>query len=183
MSLSQYISARQIKIVITGSVFLIAIVIYMLFFSAPVGKWFELNTELKRTGNKLVSMEQALHRRGHLEALCKKYEQRILATGTDAEELGFLLKELESLTRTRKVNVKSIRPLPSQLVGSYKKFLVELEARGRVQNILELIYSVDTSEKLLVIESLKIQALRTGPNLLSVNILISRTSAGRKTVS
>ena len=130
--------------------------------------------------DKLIRMEGALHRREQVEALCKKFEQRILATGTDAEELGFLLKELESLTRTRKVQVKSIRPLPSQWVGNYRKFLVSLEVEGRVHNMLELLYSIDSSPKILTVESLRIQALRAGPNLLSTNILISRTSAGSR---
>jgi len=155
-------------------------VIYLLFFSVPLRTCLDLNTRLALTKDKLLSMEEALYRREQVEALCKKFEKRILATGTDAEELGFLLKELESLTRTRNVQVKSIRPLPSQWIGSYRRFLVLLEVEGRVHNMFELLHSIHTSPKILTVESLKIQALRTGPNLISANILISRTSAGSK---
>lgn len=157
-----------------------AAVIFLLFFSVPLRTCLELNTQLALTKDKLLIMEEALYRRDQVEALCKKYEERILATGTDAEELGFLLKELESLTRTRNVQVKSIRPLPSQWIGSYRRFLVLLEVEGRVHNMFELMYSISTSPKILTVESLKIQALRAGPNLISANILISRTSAGGK---
>ena len=176
----QHLSMRHRRFIIAGSVILGAGVIDLLFFSAHLRTWLELNTRLSFTKDKLVSMEEALHHRERVEALCKKFEQRILATGTDAEELSFLLKELESLTRTRKVQVKSIRPLPSQWVGNYRKFLVSLQVEGRVHNMLEFLYSVGASPKILTVESLKIQALRTGPNLLSANILISRTSAGSK---
>lgn len=178
MNLLQSLSTRHSKFIIAGLIILSVSVIYILFFSVPLRTWLDLNARLSLTKDKLVSMEEALHRREQVEALCKKFEQRILATGTDAEELGFLLKELESITRTRKVRVKSIRPLPSQWVGNYRKFLVSLEVEGRVHNMLELLYSIDTSPKILSVESLKIQALRTGSNLLSANILISRTSAG-----
>lgn len=176
----QHISNRNSRFIITGLVILGAGVIYLLFFSAPLHTWFDLNTRLALTKDKLLGMEQALYRREQVEALCKKFEQRILATGTDAEELGFLLKELESLTRTSKVQVKSIRPLPSQWVGNYRKFIVSLEIEGRVHNMLELLYSIETSPKILTVELLKMQALRSGPNLLSANILISRTSASDK---
>lgn len=180
MKLLQHISIRQSKFIIAGLVMLGASVIYLLFFSVPMRSWLDLNTRLALTKNKLLSMEEALYRREQVEALCKKYEQRILATGTDAEELGFLLKELESLTRTKNVQVKSIRPLPSQWIGSYRRFLVLLEVEGRVHNMFELLHSINTSPKILAVESLKIQALRTGPNLISTNILISRTSAGSR---
>lgn len=168
------------KFIIASLIILGTGAIYLLFFSAPLNTWLDLNTQLDITKDKLAGMEKALYRREQVEALCRKFEERILATGTDAEELGFLLKEIESLTRTRNVKVKSIRPLPSQWVGNYRKFLVSLEVEGRVHNMLELLYSIDISPKILTVESLKIQALRTGSNLLSANLLISRTSAGSK---
>ena len=180
MNLIQNIPVRYTRFIITGLTILAISLTYLLFFSAPLHAWLDLNTQLNITRGKLIDMEKTLYRREQVKALCKKFEERILATGTDAEELGFLLKELESLTRTKKVEVKSIRPLPSLWIGNYRKFLVSMEVQGRVQNMLELLYSIDISPKILTVESLRIQALRTGPNLLSADILISRTSAGGK---
>ena len=180
MSITQDIRIRYNKFIITALIVFAAGAIYLLFYSKPVYALLDLNKRLSLAKENLIDMERALHRREQVEALCKKYEQRILAIGTDAQEQGFLLKELESLTRTRKIQVSSIRPLPSQWVGNYRKFLVSLEVEGRVQNMLELLYSIDTSPKILTVEFLKVRALRTSPNLLSANILISRTSVGGK---
>ncbi|NIP22592.1 MAG: type 4a pilus biogenesis protein PilO [candidate division Zixibacteria bacterium] len=180
MNFLQHVSIRQSKFIIAGLVVLCAGVIYLILFSLPLRTCLDLNNRLALTKDKLLIMEEALYRRDQVEALCKKYEERILATGTDAEELGFLLKELESLTRTRNVRVKRIRPLPSQWIGSYRRFLVSLEVEGRVHNMFELLHAINTSPKILIVESLTIQALRTAPNLISANILISRTSAGSK---
>ena len=174
----QHISIRGGKFVIAGLVMVGIGVVYLLFFSVPIRNWLDLNTRLDFTKNKLLNMEEALYRREQVEALCRKFEQRILATGTDAEELGFMLKELEALTRERNIQVKSIRPLPAQWIGNYRKFLVLLQVEGRIHNTLELLHSIDTSPKILTIESIKSQALRAGLNFLSANILISRTSAG-----
>lgn len=178
MNLIQNIPVRYTRFIITGLTILAVGTIYLLFFSTPMHTWLDLNTQLNITKVRLIDMEKTLYRREQVKALCEKFEERILATGTDAEELGFLLKELESLTRIKKVEVKSIRPLPSQWVGNYRKFLVSMEVQGRVHNMLELLYSIDTSPKILTVESLRVQALRTGANLLSADILISRTSAG-----
>ena len=140
MNLLQGIPVKHYRFVVSGLIVLIAGVIYLLLFSAPLHTMFELDTQLNLTRNRLIDMERTLYRREQVEAVCRKFEERILATGTDAEELGFLLKELESLTRTRNIQVKSIRPMPSQWVGSYRKFLVALEVEGRVHNMLELLY-------------------------------------------
>jgi Tfp pilus assembly protein PilO len=170
--------ARHKKMLVASTASIGGGLVYLLVFAGPLRMWFDLSRQLDEKGTELVRMERALRRREQVETLCKKFEQRILATGTDAEELGVLLKELESLTRTRKIEVKSIKPLPSQWVGSYRKFLVWLKVEGRVHNMVELLYAIDTSPKILTVESLQMQALRKGSNLLSADILISRTSAG-----
>lgn len=147
-------------------------------FSNPTKQLLAINARLKETYAKLLQMEHALQQQEQVESTCKQFEQRILATGTDAEELGFLLKELEKLTRIHNVTVKSIKPLPMERIGSYRKFLVSLEVEGRVQSMFELFHAVDSSTKILSVESLKMVALRSGPNMLGTRLIISRTSAG-----
>jgi Tfp pilus assembly protein PilO len=156
-------------------------VLFVVVFSKPVRTYLDLSAQLNAAREQLADLELALHRRRHVEALCKEFEQRILATGSDAEEQSLLLKELESLTRGGNVEVKSIRPLACQPVGGYRRFLVSLEIQARVHNMFELLYAIDTSPKILTVESLQIQASRAAPNLLSANMMISRTSASNNT--
>jgi hypothetical protein len=147
-------------------------------FSGPAGQWWQLHQQVEQAGRGLVAMEQALSQQKQVEAQSRQFEQRILARGTDAEESGLLLKELETLTRAANVKVKSIRSMPSQRMGSYRKFIVSLELETRVNGLLELLYAIDSSAKILTVESLSLQALRTGPNLLDAAMVISRTTSG-----
>jgi len=146
--------------------------------SRPARQWWQLHGQLEQVRQRLVVMERALHQREQVEAQCKKFEQRILARGTDAEESGLLLKELETLTRAANVTVKSIRSLPSQRLGDYRKFIVGLEVETRVHGMLELLCAIDSSAKILTIDSLTLQALRAGPNLLGATMVVSRTTSG-----
>ena len=147
-------------------------------FSGPVGQWWRLHRQVEPVRQKLIVMERALRRREQVEAQCKQFEQRILARGTDAEESGLLLKELETLTRAANVKVKSIRSMPSQRIGDYRKFIVSLEIETRVNGMLELLYAIDSSAKILTVESLTLQALRAGPNLLGAAMVVSRMTSG-----
>ncbi len=147
-------------------------------FSGPAGQWWQLHQQVGQVARGLIAMEQALSQQQQVEAQSRQFEQRILARGTDAEESGLLLKELETLTRAANVKVKSIRSMPSQRLGSYRKFIVSLELETRVNGLLELLYAIDSSAKILTVESLSLQALRTGPNLLDAAMVVSRTTSG-----
>ena len=135
MKLSQFLFERYHKTIITAGTVIVTGIIYILFFSSPAKNWFALNSQLETAREELLDMEEALYQREQIEALCKKFEEQILVTGTDAEELGFVLKELESITRSQKVQVKTIRPLPSQWIGNYRKFIIMLEVQSRVQSL------------------------------------------------
>jgi hypothetical protein len=147
-------------------------------FSRPARQWWQLHSRLGQVRERLGVMEHALRQQEQVEAQCKQFEQRILARGTDAEESGLLLKELETLTRTANVTVKSIRSLPSQKIGDYRKFIVSLELETRVHGMLELLCALDSSAKILTVDSLTLQALRAGPNLLGATMVVSRTTSG-----
>ena len=147
-------------------------------FSGPAGQWWRLHRQVGQVGQKLVTMERALRQKEQVEAHSKQFEQRILARGTDAEESGLLLKELEILTRAASVKVQSIRSMPSQRIGNYRKFVVSLKIETRVNGMLELLHAIDSSAKLLTVESLTLQALRSGQNLLGASMVVSRTTSG-----
>lgn len=147
-------------------------------FSAPARQWWQLQDQLGQVRQKLAVMERALRQREQVEAQCRQFEQRVLARGTDAEESGLLLQELETLTRAANVTVKSIRSMPSQRLGGYRKFIVALELESRVQGMLELLGAIDGSAKILTVDSLTLQALRAGPNLLGATMVVSRTTSG-----
>lgn len=147
-------------------------------FSGPASQWWRLHGQVERIGQKLIAMERALRQQEQVETQSRQFEQRILARGTDAEESGLLLKELESLTRSASVKVKSIRSMPSHRIGDYRKFVVCLEIETRVNGMLELLYAIDSSAKILTVESLTLQALRSGPNLLGASMVVSRTTSG-----
>jgi hypothetical protein len=162
-------------IVLTG---IVAVLLGWGVFSGPVRQWWRQRQQVQQVGQKLIVMERALRQQEQVEAQSKLFEQRILARGTDAEESGLLLRELEALTRTANVKVKSIRPMLPQRIGEYRKFVVALEVETRVNGMLELLYAIDSSAKILTVESLTLQALRAGPNLLGASMVISRTTSG-----
>jgi hypothetical protein len=178
MKLLKHPSKRQSRRILVLLVGVVMVFLVWIVFSGPVGRWWQLHRQVGQGGQKLIVMERSLRQQEQVETQSKQFEQRILARGTDAEESGLLLKELETLTRAANVKVQSIRSMPSQRIGDYRKFIVSLEIETRVNGMLELLYAIDSSAKILTVESLTLQALRSGPNLLGASMVVSRTTSG-----
>jgi hypothetical protein len=178
MKLLKHPPKRRSRFILVQLVSVVVGLLGWVVFSGPVDQWWQLHKQVGQVGQKLIAMERSLRQQEQVEAQSKQFEQRILARGTDAEESGLLLKELETLTRTANVKVQSIRSIPSQRIGDYRKFIVSLEIETRVNSMLELLYAIDSSTKILTVESLTLQALRSGPNLLGLSMVVSRTTSG-----
>ena len=171
------LSDRERSLARLVAIVLAALIVYHGFFKNPCQELLRLGRQVKDIHHELIEMESALLRQEQVQAEYDRFEKAILATGTDAEELAFVLKELEVLARPIRMDIKSIKPLAPQAIGPYKKFLVQMETEGRVTAIMEFLHAVRASPKVLNIEKLRLRALRKGPNMLSSSVLISRTSA------
>ena len=171
------LSDREKYLARIGAIVLVALTVYGVFFRTPCQNFLQLHRQISDTRGELIEMEFALLRQEQIQAEYNRFEKAILATGTDAEELAFVLKELEALARPIAMEIQSIKPLAPQAIGPYKKFLVQMETEGKVTAIMEFLYAVRASPKVLNIEQLRLRALRKGPNMLAASVLISRTSA------
>lgn len=179
MKLLKHPPKRRRRLILVQLVSVVVGLLGWIVFSGPADQWWQLHRQVVQVGQKLIAMERSLRQQEKVEAQSKQFEQRILARGTDAQESGLLLKELETLTRAASVKVQSIRSMPSQRIGDYRKFIVSLEIETRVNGLLELLYAIDSSAKILTVESLTLQALRSGPNLLGASMVVSRTTSGK----
>ena len=93
-------------------------------------------------------------------------------------EQSFLLQEVEQLGRDLPIRIRSMRPLPPQEMGVYRRYAVSIEAEGKAPHILKLLYLVETSPKLLKVEQIQLTAdSRNREHLLS-RMLISRPAVG-----
>lgn len=169
------LSGRERKIALTAAGVVIGSLIFNLWLYPAIGRWQHLNEETAELNVTLLKMERALKLRGRIEKEYKHYQEQILTTGSNEEEMASLLRELESLSRPFGLYISNIKPLPINDQGFYKKYTVRLEAEGELITLAKFLYSLRTSPQLLKVERLQLEA-RKGSDLLRANFLVTKVS-------
>ncbi|RKY28258.1 MAG: hypothetical protein DRP61_02140 [Candidatus Omnitrophota bacterium] len=104
----------------------------------------------------------------------KKYEKFFSKTKSLDEEVTLILKEIESLANKSSVYLIFIRPGEVREEGSFKELLINLNCEGEMSQIVDFLYSIENSPKLLTIERYVISPKSEGSSLAQCRMIISK---------
>lgn len=79
----------------------------------------------------------------------KKYADYFLSAGSDEEETSALLSEVESLARKADLLVANMKPQPVTTTEVGKRYSVEIEIKGGMEDIIRFLYGLHHSKYLL----------------------------------
>lgn len=75
---------------------------------------------------------------------------------TKEEEVTPILKEIERLANKSAVYLVDMKPAGIRQSGGFKKYLVNLSCEAQMQQLVEFMYNIESSHKLLTIEKYQI---------------------------
>lgn len=139
-----------------------------------VTKWKELDDRVSMTGLKLEKSQKIISKREKIQGEYKTYASPIKMVGSEEEEMAKFLTEIESLAGSSSVRIIDIKPRPIKKVEFYKKYLVELEGEGNINQMSKFIYDMQNSPHLLKIDDFAMGTKGAGTNLLKCHILVSK---------
>jgi len=168
------ISKRE-KIILVVCVLLISAYFTFNFVITPIReKIDDLNNEILTKEMKLKKNYKILNLKDTQEEDYKKYSDYLKQKDNDQQEMSKLLSEIESVSGRIDIHVSDMKPLRVRAVDFYKKFSVELEAEGMLDEITRFIHSVQGKPYLLDVERLRLERRSMRTNKLKVFVLISR---------
>jgi len=168
-------SRREFVLAIACGVALPISILYRYWLLPEVREWRDLRGEVVSLALDYQNMEVALELRSSVQETYDKEKARILASGSDTQELGDLFREIESLSRIAGVRIASMSPRGEGTYEFYKKYSVDVTVEGSVISVSRFLHAIETSQKLLKVERLKLDAL--SGNRLKAMLLITRTLA------
>ncbi len=74
----------------------------------------------------------------------------------ETAKIGMLLREIDSLMKEREELLINIEPLPPIMESHYKRIPIRMEFRGSFENTYKILYDLETMNRLLVMERIKI---------------------------
>ena len=109
----------------------------------------------------------------------EKYAKHIQMTGSEEEEMGKLLKDIEALSAGL-ISFTSVKPRSVKNLDFYSQFVVEAECEAEIGALTRFIHQLEHSGKMLKIIRLRINAKQGGTGPLNSSMLVSKTLIPQK---
>ena len=95
--------------------------------------------------------------------------------GSEDEEITAFLKEIEVMANKSSVYLIDIKPGNSKLTPQARKYLVNLNCEAQMEQVIDFMYAIENSSKLLTIERYQISSKSKDSSLSRCNIVVSKT--------
>jgi len=175
ISISHFSKRERVIFYVAISIVFLAI-LDNLFISPIFSKIQNLNKDIEDLELKIKNSLKILSQKDRILNEGKRYGSFLSSGKTEEEEITSLLKEVESIADQSKLYIVDMKPLPVEVEGYIKKYLVTLNSEGNMENIINFIYNIENSnELLLIVEKYQITLKSKETNTAQLAITISKT--------
>jgi Tfp pilus assembly protein PilO len=134
-----------------------------------------LNKEIETSEANIKNDLHILSQKDRILSESARYTSFLSSNKTEEEEITGLLKEVENLANKASAYITDMKPAPTKELGSSKKYLVNLNCEGQMEQIINFMYNIEDSSKLLVIEKYQISPKSKESGVATVSMTISKT--------
>lgn len=103
----------------------------------------------------------------------QKYTEGISQVHSEEEEKLKLLSEIEKIARNASLLLKNIKPGVTKKIGFYRKYTVEIEVESEINYLVDFIYQLEKTSRLLRIEDFRLQPKEKKSTILKVRMTIT----------
>jgi Tfp pilus assembly protein PilO len=169
-----HLSKRE-KLILYGAVVFIALAFLDRMIINPVSnKIKSLNKEIEERQSQIIRDLKVMAQKSRIEIQRASFSSYLGSAQSENEEITLLLKEIESMANQAAIYLVDMKPAGTKNVGQSKKYLVNLNCEGKMEQIIGFIYSVETSNKLLTIEKYQISPKSKDSNAAKCSLVISK---------
>lgn len=163
------------KLILAICITLVLIYVAVNFAFIPLkAKIDNLNNQIGIKELKLKKSYKVLNQQVPVENTYNKYSDFMKQKENDEQEMSALLSEVESITKQINIHISDMKPSRVRAVDFYKKFSLELEAEGLLDDLTKFMHILQSQPHLLKIERLRLEKRSMRVNTLKAFMLISR---------
>jgi DNA-binding transcriptional regulator WhiA len=109
-----------------------------------------------------------------IQSETKTYLSYVTAPATEEEATTALLKDLEVVANKAGVYLVDIKPAGSKEIEEAKKYLITLTCEGKMEQITDFLYAIESSAKLLKVERYQISPKSKDSTSAQANMTVSQ---------
>lgn len=143
------------------------LVIYPIFYKIDT-----LNKDIRKKESDIRRNLRILTYKDRILEERKKYASFLVSSKSQEEEMTLLLKEIEGLAGDSSINLVDMKPAGLQESGASQRYIINLNCEAGMEQIINFMYNIENSGKLLSIEKYKISPKSRESDVASCSITI-----------
>jgi Tfp pilus assembly protein PilO len=169
-----HLSKRE-KVILYGAVIFISLAFFdRLIINMVSGKIKSLNQEIEARESGIRRDLKILTQKQRIDIQRANYSSYLEGVKSENEETTGLLKDIESLANKAAIYLIDMKPAGIKEAGQTKKYLVNLNCEGKMEQLAEFMYNVETYKKLLSIEKYQINPKSKDTDIAKCSMSISK---------
>ncbi len=169
-----HLSPRERNIFLLAFFFIFLAIFDRLLISPILSNLDNLNKEIKDTETNIKNNLRILAQKERILGESKRYASFLRSSKSEEEETTSLLKEVEHLANSSSVYIVDMKPLSLKEIGNLKKYAVSLNAEAPMEQMVNFLYRVENSDKLLIIERYQLSLKSKESSLVQINLVIAK---------
>ncbi|MFH1578371.1 MAG: hypothetical protein ABIC18_04810 [Candidatus Omnitrophota bacterium] len=154
--------------------FILLAVMDRLIIYPVISKMQLLDEEIKQEQIRIKRDLHILAQEDRIIIESQKYEKYSMSDITAEEAITLTLKEIENLANKAAVYLIDIKPTDIRDEFAYKKYFLNLSCEGQMEQLMDFIYKVESSDNLLKIEKYSISPKSEDSSIAHSSITISK---------
>ena len=167
--------SKREKVILYGTALFIFLMLLDRMIIYPVfQRMGYLDEEIRRREYTIRKNMHILAQKDRILSESAKYAPFLSSLKSEEEEITSLLKEVEILANKASVYLVDLKPVGSKEIGGSKKYVVTLNCEAQMEQIINFMYSIENSNKLLIIEKYQITPKSRESSLAKCSLNISK---------
>ena len=169
------LSKREKTVLYVTAVVLSVTLADRLIISPIIDSIKNLNVSIADKETEIRKSMRILSYKEVIDADGKKYGALMQSQKTEDEEITSILKEIESLGSKSGIDLVDMKPAGTEQSGATKKYLINLNCEAEMEEFVDFLYNVETSNKLLTVEKFQVSPVSKDSSTARCKLTVSKS--------
>ena len=173
-SILAHLSKREKFIFYSALIFVSLAFLDRMVINVALNKIKSLDKEIGVRESEIKNYLKILAQKNRIEIQRANYSSYLGAEKSENEEVTVFLKEIENLANKAEIYLIDMKPAGIKDLGNSKKFLINLNCEGKMEQIAVFMHSIETSNKILTIDKYQLSPKSKDSSLAKCSMVISK---------
>lgn len=169
------LNKKELNLLILCCIIVTTVLSYVIIIEPFLKRYKSIKGEIQARQVKLLKLKRTLLLKEPVELSYLEILPRLSQIGSDEEKYALFLKEVELTSRRNNIYITTLKPISVKKDNSKtKKYIIKVEAEGRLDSLAKFLYALPESGLLLSLEQLQISYLSQQEEMLKFQMNLGR---------